>query len=106
MYVIEASYTACLLIKAFLAILLMLPFLTAGWPGFMNQTYEVIEFFAGAGRISRLAAAQGWRVLVHDIGYDREASAQGRKSSMDMVTSAGFLPLDMHENNSSVAEKL
>ena len=71
----------------------MLPYLEPGWPGFMNQTWDCIEFFAGVARISRLAAAQGWRVLVHDIGYDREASARGLKSSMDLVSSAGFLCL-------------
>ena len=69
----------------------MLPFMTEEWPGFRNRTWDLIEFFAGAGRVSRLAAAQGWHVLVHDIGYDREATAKGLKSSMDMVSSAGFL---------------
>lgn len=51
-----------------LAILLM------SWQSFFSlgasNEYEVIEYFAGVGRIARMAAGNGYRAAAFDVVYD------------------------------------
>ena len=76
-----------------MALLLMTTWLRKP-PPFANKTYDVVELFAGKGRIGRLAAAAGWHALVHDLEYDRFAqAAPDQHNSMDMCGCAGYLLL-------------
>ena len=78
--------------EAFLAILLMLSWMQQP-PPFSDRVYDVLEFFAGCGHISRLSVAAGWHALVHDCIYDK--CHEGQNNSMDMNTAAGYLCLGM-----------
>ena len=78
-----------------------------------NHQYQCLEFFAGAGRIGRLAHSCGYRSACYDIQFDplvQEAepasssskraapSGRGKKGSgtaMDFGSDGGFLFLDL-----------
>ena len=85
-YVVDCSS------EAFLAILLMVSWMKQP-PPFSDRVYDVLEFFAGCGHISRLSVASGWHALVHDCIYDKCHDQQN--NSMDMNTAAGYLCLGM-----------
>ena len=78
--------------KAFIATLLLITWMTKQ-PGFADKQIDVVEIFAGTGRISRLAAAAGWYTLVHDINFDRAARYRPGNNAMDLCSSAGYVPL-------------
>ena len=52
----------------------------------MNSNYEVLEYYAGASSFGVKTAAM-------DIIYDLEGDNKTKNNTMDMNTSAGFLPL-------------
>ena len=87
------------------------------WQGFFSlgasNEYDIIEYFAGVGRISRMAAGCGYRAGAFDVVYDDpkyyEAWPKGPqdkdirfltftrgKNPMDLTTSAGFSFLGFH----------
>ena len=51
-----------------------------------DPKFQVIEFFAGAGRICRLARSLGLSACAHDIAYDNSAN-----SAFNIVRSAGYV---------------
>ena len=64
--------------------------------------YDLLEFFAGSARISRLAKARGYRSIAVDTLYDptappprtKKKDRQGypnERSAMDINTSAGLV---------------
>ena len=76
-------------VKAFIAIVLMASWLSVA-PGFMCKHTDLIELFAGCGRICRLAESAGYFSLAHDMLLDKSGK---KKSCMDINKSAGFTPL-------------
>ena len=69
-----------------------------------TRPYDLLEFFSGSGRISRMASALGYSCAAIDTVYDCTAPPPKTKkrdrkkyknvrSAMDLNTSAGFLPL-------------
>lgn len=59
------------------------------WPS--DPEYQVIEMFAGVGRICRLAKAVGLSACAHDISFD--GAGKGESSCFDIVGTAGFVLL-------------
>ena len=70
----------------------------------LKQSYDLIEFFSGSARISRLASARGFSAVAVDMIYDNDAppprtSKKNMKNypyprnAMDLNTSAGFVLL-------------
>ena len=62
----------------------------------LRWKYEVVEFYGGVQRITRLASAMGYAAVAHDINYDplyqeKTAKTTGRKSCMDINGNAGFV---------------
>lgn len=53
-----------------------------------DPMFQVIEFFAGAGRICRLARSLGLSACAHDIAYDNDNSTN---SAFNIVRSAGYV---------------
>ena len=52
---------------------------------------QVIEFFAGVGRISEMAALMGYKSKSYDIDYTAEwAKKKHKRSPMDLNSNAGF----------------
>ena len=56
--------------------------------------YQVLEFFAGVGRVAALSKKYGYRSCALDITYgqDRFASAN-KRSPLDINSDAGLVPL-------------
>lgn len=54
------------------------------------NSYEVLEFYAGAARLAKISAALGVKSAAMDILYD-EGDNKKKNNAMDMNTSAGFL---------------
>ena len=76
-------------------------------PPWTRQKYDIVELFAGKGRIARLGQSRGYNILCHDMLYDKVFTAdsssetetkQRKRSCMDMNGSAGFLPF-VHEHS-------
>ena len=78
------------LAEAFLALLLMLCWLQEP-PAFMHRQYDIVEMFAGKGRICRLAEAAGYWALAHDLAYHKPKP--GANNAMDINGKAGYLLL-------------
>ena len=74
-----------------MAILLLTSWITEP-PPFSRKLYDIVEFFAGAARIARLAESRGWHSLAHDWDFDN-GEKPGMHNSMDMCESGGFLSL-------------
>ena len=61
--------------------------------------YDIIEFFAGRGRIARLAHRAGFRAALYDKKYNKpplkrsKHSGHKRRSYMDINSESGFLSL-------------
>ena len=68
--------------KAFVLLVLATSFLEI-WP--TDQQFEVIELYAGAARITRLARAIGLSACAHDVTFDDNAN-----SSFNLLGNAGF----------------
>lgn len=74
--------------KAFVLLVLASSWLQIPPP---QKEVEVMELFAGAARLSRLAKSLGFGVAAHDIQYDEMASkGHAKRSAMDINESAGF----------------
>lgn len=64
-----------------------------------DPTYDLVDFFSGAARISRLACASGYEARAFDINYDSPPmgtsshSGRARRSAFDINGEGGFLPL-------------
>lgn len=75
-------------------IVLMVGFLK---PVSFNQDtdqHQVLEFYAGAARVSKLASNLGVRVAAMDKNYDTIGDNKKHNNAMDFNTSAGFTFLD------------
>ena len=62
-------------------------------PSFAGRAADLVELFAGVGRISRLARCRGWFTMTHDFSYDEFAAEHDLHNCMDLCGNAGFLPL-------------
>ena len=84
--------------EAFVAIVIM-----AAWvqlpPDFAEKSYDLVELFAGAGRLTRLAKARGWNAVCSDLLYDRGAGSG--HNCMDMCGSAGFVWLGLNTDGAN-----
>ncbi len=82
--------------------------LLTSWLDFvdLNESpeYDVIEFYAGVGRIARLSSGVGYRAAAYDVTYDlgccdtefleehqNPILTEGKKKTMDLTTPAGFV---------------
>lgn len=100
-------------IQAFILIVMLLV-----WQDFfdLNKSaeYDVLEFFAGVGRIAKLGSKYGYKTGAYDIGYDlpqegpSTRSSKKRKklpnmpkaSAMDLTSDTGFVLLVLICSNS------
>lgn len=85
--------------------------LLLSWQSFftLDETpeYQVVELYAGVGRIAKLSNSFGYTAGVFDVSYDApeftdswpgsprtkqriRTCQSGKKASMDLTTSAGF----------------
>ena len=69
----------------------MLVVLTAAMRINLDEGYEIIEFFAGQRRISRLASSMGLKACAHDVLYDGNASSL-EHSALNINSDAGYVP--------------
>lgn len=97
-------------LKAFILIILLL-----SWQSFFNleesAEYQLLEYYAGVGRIARLASNFGYKAGAFDVVYDIPKVTQtwsssaylkakmkkiqtGTKTGMDLTTTPGFVFLD------------
>lgn len=61
-----------------------------------EQPYEVLEYYAGVGRIAAMSRAAGFRSAAVDIDYGKDiASKRNTRPPMDMNSNAGFLRPDI-----------
>lgn len=61
-------------------------------PPEVQSEYEVLEFFAGVGRIAQLSEKVGMKSVAYDIDYGNPRAKQtGKRSSMDLNSSAGLV---------------
>ena len=72
---------------------MFLVLLTSWLPLLPDHRYHVIEFFAGKGRICRLAKAVGLRSCGHEVTYDDRVPMS--KSAFNINGDAGFLLLGL-----------
>lgn len=71
--------------KAFVRLVL----LTSFWSFWMDDPeYEIMELYAGAARITKLAKAIGISACAHDVTYDTN-----ERSCFDLLGNAGFVLL-------------
>ena len=56
-----------------------------------RDNLEVIEFFAGTGRLCRLANSMGIPAEAHDLSYDELFNEGKAKSPFDINDNAGYL---------------
>lgn len=61
-----------------------------------ERTHDILEFYAGAARLSKLSHAMGGNAAAMDRNYDfvAQESKKKKNNSMDFNTSAGFLSLN------------
>ena len=60
-----------------------------------EREHDILEFYAGAARLSKLGHAMGANAAAMDKNYDSMANEKKKKNnSMDFNTSAGFLSLN------------
>lgn len=78
--------------KVFIIIILLVGHLSLLKLDDSNQ-YEVVEFYAGAARLARIAKSFGVNAAAMDILFDPDSDNVKRNNAMDMNTSAGFLLL-------------
>lgn len=58
----------------------------------INQEYQVLEFFAGVGRIASLAKLAGFHAVPIDLSYGEEIGRQmGKRSPMDLNSNSGMV---------------
>jgi hypothetical protein len=83
--------------KALVEIVCLVCFLNVpGW-GSENDGLDLVEFFAGRARLSRLASWVGYKVRSYDINYEKVMGdaefkrGKVRRSPMDLNGAAGFV---------------
>ena len=60
-----------------------------------GEEFQVIEYFAGVGRIAALSRYVGYKSAAVDITYDSEQfKRSGKRSPMDINSDAGLVWLD------------
>ena len=57
--------------------------------GLEGSEYQVLEFFAGKARITRLARSIRLRAAAHDVSFDGKNYG---KSAMNINKASGFVP--------------
>ena len=58
---------------------------------FVKKDFEVIEYFAGCGRIALLSDYVGYQSAAYDLDYGRfKASQCGKQNSLDLNSDGGF----------------
>ena len=77
-------------LEAFIYIIIMLGHLNLLKP---MEHYQVIDMFAGRGRLAKLAKALGLQAAAVDSEYDSKGDNKRRSNCMDINTSGGFLLL-------------
>lgn len=92
------------LCKDFVWLVLLVSWLPFDFRQFCPGHLDLVEFFSGAARISKIAHFKGYRVRAFDLDYDRpvqgmESSFSGwqKRSCYDMNGEAGFLFLAKFE---------
>ena len=61
---------------------------------FADSPFQLLEFFAGKGRVARLGKRAGYRSAAVDILYGEESAIRaGRRPPMDINSSAGLVLL-------------
>lgn len=59
-----------------------------------DKEFQVLEFFAGVGRIAALSKYVGFSTAAIDIGYHQQRfRASGKRSPMDMNSDSGLVCL-------------
>lgn len=59
-----------------------------------TRPYEVVEFYAGVGRIAGMAKYAGMSSAAVDLEYGKDlGAARGSRPPMDINSNAGLLPL-------------
>lgn len=76
--------------QAFLAIVIMASTMTP-LPEFAKTPQDLLEFYAGRGRINRLARSVGYACVAADVVYD---AGPRSASSLNLCGNAGFAQLD------------
>lgn len=57
-----------------------------------DNPYQVLEFFAGVGRVAALAKRCGFVAAAVDVEYGRETGKRmGKRSPMDINSNAGLV---------------
>ena len=80
------------LIQAKVVVLLVLLVSWMEDPPNVQQDYQVIEFFAGVGRIAGMAHHAGYQTAKYDLDYGTSRSrASGRSNPMNLNSDAGFV---------------
>ena len=77
----------------------------AGAPDPEQGEYQFLEFFAGRARLTQMAHAVGYSAAAYDIDYGRSLAARGpvgKRSCMDLNSSAGLVPLVSRFNMSNI----
>ena len=70
-----------------------------GLPWVSERPYDVLDFYAGVARVSRLATACGFNACAYDIKYDTPEpgesyhSGRAKRSCFDINGEGGFLLL-------------
>ena len=59
-------------------------------PKFTETPQDLLEFYAGRGRINRMARSAGYACVAHDVVYD---AAPRSRSSLNLCGNAGFTQL-------------
>ena len=63
----------------------------------MKEPYDLLDFFGGFARVSRLGMARGYQCRAFDVGYDDPVpgvsphSGRGNRSAFDINGEAGLL---------------
>eukprot|EP00438_Fugacium_kawagutii_P024494 Skav231612 [mRNA] locus=scaffold2184:20994:21915:- [translate_table: standard] len=57
-----------------------------------KQDIQVIEYFAGAGRIAQLSERVGYRAVGYDLEYGKKAAHRsGKRNPLDLNSNAGMV---------------
>ena len=70
-----------------------------------EREHDILEFYAGAARLSKLGHAMGANAAAMDKNYDSMANEKKKNNSVDFNTSAGFLSLNFSNGLINVLSK-
>lgn len=87
--------------EEFVLVVLLVSFLSIQeWKGGGNASLDVVELFAGVGRIGKLASWMGYRSRAFDLTYTpvrnpetKFKRGKHRRGAMDLNGNAGFVNL-------------